>query len=336
MTGRRKAIVIGSGFGGLALAIRLQAGGFDVTVLEKRDKPGGRAYVYEDEGFTFDGGPTVITDPTCLEELWTAAGQRMADDVTLLPVNPFYRLCWEDGFTFDYANDQGELDRQIAAVSPGDVAGYRQFLAFSEAVLEKGYVGLGAVPFLDFRSMVRVAPALVKLQSYRSVYALVSRFIADEHLRQAFSFHSLLVGGNPFATSSIYALIHALERRWGVWFPQGRHRRPDPGHGGAVRASRGHDPARCAGRRDPHRGRPRDRGREPRARASRPTWSRRTPTSCTPTAIFWAAIRAGPGRPSASPASGSRCRCSWSISACAAIIAGSPTTPSVSGRATGS
>ncbi len=221
MSARRRAVVVGSGFGGLALAIRLQAGGFDVTVLEKRDKPGGRAYVYEDGGFVFDGGPTVITDPTCLDELWTLAGRRMADDVTLLPVDPFYRLCWEDGFAFDYANDQASLDRQIAAVSPGDVAGYRRFLAFSRAVLEKGYVDLGAVPFLDFRSMARVAPALVKLQSYRSVYALVSRFIADEHLRQAFSFHTLLVGGNPFATSSIYALIHALERRWGVWFPKG-------------------------------------------------------------------------------------------------------------------
>ncbi len=221
MTDRRKAIVIGSGFGGLALAIRLQAGGFDVTVIEKRDKPGGRAYVYEDGGFVFDGGPTVMTDPTCLEELWTVSGRRMADDVTLVPVNPFYRLCWEDGFVFDYANDQASLDRQIGAVSPEDVAGYRRFLAYSQAVLEKGYIQLGAVPFLDFRSMARAAPALVKLQAYKSVYALVSRFIKDEHLRQAFSFHTLLVGGNPFATSSIYALIHALERRWGVWFPKG-------------------------------------------------------------------------------------------------------------------
>lgn len=219
--GRPRAVVVGSGFGGLALAIRLQAGGFDVTVLEKRDKPGGRAYVYEDGGFKFDGGPTVITDPTCLEELWTASGRRMSDDVELVPVDPFYRLCWEDGFTFDYANDQAALDRQIGAVSPGDVAGYAKFLRFSEAVLEKGYVGLGAVPFLDFRSMVKVAPALVKLESYRNVYALVARFIKDEHLRQAFSFHTLLVGGNPFKTSAIYALIHALERRWGVWFPKG-------------------------------------------------------------------------------------------------------------------
>lgn len=218
---RPKAIVIGSGFGGLALAIRLQAGGFDVTIFESRDKPGGRAYVYEEQGFKFDGGPTVITDPGCLEELWTAAGRKMSDDVTLLPVSPFYRLCWEDGFTFDYVNDQAELDRQIGAVAPDDVAGYRRFLAYSTEVLKEGYLGLGSTPFLDFRTMARAAPAIMKLQGYRSVYSMVAGFIKEEHLRQAFSFHSLLVGGNPFATSSIYALIHALERRWGVWFPKG-------------------------------------------------------------------------------------------------------------------
>ncbi len=228
-TRRSAAIIIGSGFGGLALAIRLQAAGIETTVLEKRDKPGGRAYVYEEGGFVFDGGPTVITDPSCLEELWSAAGRRMSDDVTLLPVHPFYRLCWDDGFAFDYANDQAELDRQIAAVSPADVAGYRRFLAYSETVLQKAYVELGAVPFLDLRSMARVTPALFKLQSFRSVYALVSRFVRHEHLRQALSFHSLLVGGNPFTTPSIYTLIHALERHGGVWFPKG-------GTGALVRA----------------------------------------------------------------------------------------------------
>ncbi|WP_019995934.1 phytoene desaturase [Aureimonas ureilytica] len=215
------AIVIGSGFGGLSLAIRLQAAGIRTTLLEKRDKPGGRAYVYEDQGFVFDAGPTVITDPSALRELWTAAGRRMEDYVTLLPVSPFYRLCWEDGYQFDYANDQAELDRQIAAKSPADVEGYRRFLAYSRAVFEEGYLKLGTVPFLHFRDMIRAGPQLAKLQAWRSVYAKVSEFIADEQLRQAFSFHSLLVGGNPFATSSIYALIHALEREWGVWFPKG-------------------------------------------------------------------------------------------------------------------
>jgi len=213
--------VIGSGFGGLALAIRLQSAGIDTLILEKRDKPGGRAYVYEDQGFTFDAGPTVITDPTALEELFALSGNRLEDYVRMLPVNPFYRLCWEDGYRFNYVNDQDELDRQIGLKSPSDVAGYGKFLAYSKAVLQEGYIKLGHVPFPDFRSMIRVAPQLIKLESYRSVYGIVSRFIKDPHLRQAFSFHSLLVGGNPFETSSIYALIHALERQWGVFFPEG-------------------------------------------------------------------------------------------------------------------
>ena len=215
------AAVIGAGFGGIALAIRLQAAGVQTTLFEARDKPGGRAYVYEDEGFTFDAGPTVITDPSALEELFALGGRKMSDYVELLPVAPFYRLAWEDGSFFDYANDQEEMDRQIHARNPADVAGYRRFLAYSQAVFEEGYVKLGTVPFLSFRSMVQAGPQLAKLQAWRSVYSMVSKFIADEHLRQAFSFHSLLVGGNPFETSSIYALIHALERKWGVWFPRG-------------------------------------------------------------------------------------------------------------------
>ncbi len=218
---QKTAIVIGAGFGGLALAIRLQSAGIQTTIFEKRDKPGGRAYVYEDQGFTFDAGPTVITDPNCLRELWTLSGHRMDEDVELLPVSPFYRLAWEDGYSFDYLDDQEALDRQIAAKSPADLDGYRRFLAYSREVYNEGYVRLGTVPFLSFRCMVAAAPQLARLQAWRSVYGMVSRFIADEHLRQAFSFHSLLVGGNPFATSSIYTLIHALERTGGVWFPRG-------------------------------------------------------------------------------------------------------------------
>jgi phytoene desaturase len=221
MTARKRAVVIGAGFGGLALAVRLQSAGIATTLVEKRDKPGGRAYVYEDGGFVFDAGPTVITDPSALEELFTASGRRMADYVTLVPVSPFYRLCWEDGFKFEYANDQESLDAQIRARNPRDVDGYRRFLAYSNAVLEEGYVKLGASPFLQFRDMVRAGPELIRLKAWRNVYGIVARFIEDEQLRQAFSFHSLLVGGNPFETSSIYALIHALERRWGVWFALG-------------------------------------------------------------------------------------------------------------------
>lgn len=221
MSRAKTAVVVGAGFGGLALAIRLQAGGTQTTLLEKRDKPGGRAYVYEDQGFVFDAGPTVITDPSCIEELFTLAGKRIEDYVEMLPVTPFYRLCWEDGSHFDYANDQESLDRQIHAISPADVAGYQRFLAYSKAVFEEGYIKLGTVPFLTFRDMIAAGPQLAKLQAWRSVYSMVSKFVQHEHLRQAFSFHSLLVGGNPFATSSIYTLIHALERRWGVWFPRG-------------------------------------------------------------------------------------------------------------------
>jgi phytoene desaturase len=221
MNNNNKAVVIGAGFGGLALAIRLQASGIPTTLLEQRDKPGGRAYVYEDQGFTFDAGPTVITDPSALEELFAAAGKKMSDYVEMLPVAPFYRLCWEDGTHFDYANDQEAIDRQIHAMNPDDVAGYRRFLAYSEAVFAEGYLKLGAVPFLSFRDMIAAGPQLAKLEAWKSVYGMVSRFVKNEKLRQVFSFHSLLVGGNPFATSSIYTLIHALERKWGVWFPRG-------------------------------------------------------------------------------------------------------------------
>jgi phytoene desaturase len=217
----KTAAVIGAGFGGLALAIRLQSAGIDTQVFEKRDKPGGRAYVYTDDGFTFDAGPTVITDPDCLEQLWALSGRKLSDYVTLLPVTPFYQLCWEDGYRFDYANDQAEIDRQIALKSPADVEGYRRFLQYSEDVYREGYEKLGTVPFLNFWSMIKAAPQLVRLESHRSVYSKVSQFIQDDQLRQAFSFHSLLVGGNPFATSSIYALIHALERKGGVWFAKG-------------------------------------------------------------------------------------------------------------------
>lgn len=213
--------VIGAGFGGLALAIRLQSAGVPTILFEKRDKPGGRAYVYRDGGFTFDAGPTVITAPGAIEELFALTGRRMADYVEMLPVTPYYRLSWEDGFELDYGGDFEAVAAQIARRSPADVDGYRRFLAFSEEVLEHGYRRLGHVPFLDWWSMVRVLPQLARLKSYRSVYGVVSDFIGDPLLRQAFSFQSLLIGGNPFAVSSIYALIHALERAWGVYFPRG-------------------------------------------------------------------------------------------------------------------
>jgi len=213
--------VIGSGFGGLTLAVRLQAAGIDTTIIEKRDKPGGRAYVYEDQGYSFDGGPTIITAPPCLEEVFEAAGREMSDYATLLPVMPFYRLYWEDGFTFDYSNDMESITRQIGDKNPPDVDGYQRFLRYAEDVFNEGYTKLAATPFLDFWSMIRVSPQLMRLQSFRSVYSIISSFIKDPHLRQVFSFHPLLVGGNPFTSSSIYTLIHYLERNWGVFFVKG-------------------------------------------------------------------------------------------------------------------
>ncbi|OQW51564.1 MAG: phytoene dehydrogenase [Proteobacteria bacterium SG_bin7] len=216
-----KVAVIGSGFGGLALAIRLQAAGYETTIFEKRDQPGGRAYVFRDNGFTFDAGPTVITAPHCLEELFQVANRSMNNYVKLVPVSPFYRLYWEDGFKFDYSNDNAELKRQILAKSPHDWDGYLKFMAYTKEVFREGYIKLAHVPFSNLWSMVKVAPQLAQLSAFRPVYTMVSKFIQDEQLRQAFSFHSLLVGGNPFSSSSIYTLIHYLERSWGVSFPQG-------------------------------------------------------------------------------------------------------------------
>ena len=217
----KTAAVIGSGFGGLALAIRLQSAGVATTIVEARDRPGGRAYVWEKDGFTFDAGPTVITDPACLKELWALSGRSMADDVTLMPVSPFYRLNWPDGTSFDYSNDEPALMREISRLNPDDVAGYREFLSYAAGVYHEGYEKLGHVAFLDFTSMLKAAPSLAKYQAWRSVYSVVASFVKNEKLREALSFHTLLVGGNPMTTSAIYALIHKLEKDGGVWFAKG-------------------------------------------------------------------------------------------------------------------
>ncbi|MBY0307000.1 MAG: phytoene dehydrogenase [Sphingomonas sp. 28-62-20] len=217
----KTAIVIGAGFGGLALAIRLQSAGVQTTIVEARDKPGGRAYCWEKEGFVFDAGPTVITDPDCLRELWSLSGHDMDEDVTLAPVMPFYRLNWPDGTNFDYSNDDAQLTAEIAKLDPEDVDGYRRFLDYSAGVYKEGYLKLGHVAFLDFASMIKAAPSLMKYQAWRSVYSVVSSFVKSPKLREALSFHTLLVGGNPMTTSSIYALIHKLEKDGGVWFAMG-------------------------------------------------------------------------------------------------------------------
>jgi phytoene desaturase len=217
----KKVVIIGAGFGGLALGIRLQSAGIETTIVEGRDKPGGRAYHWVKDGFTFDAGPTVITDPDCLEQLWALSGRNLADDVTLMPVMPFYRLNWPDGTNFDYSNDEPQLNREIARLNPDDVAGYARFLEYSATVYREGYLKLGTTAFLDFKQMITASPALIKAQAWRSVYSMVSSFVKNEKLREALSFHTLLVGGNPMKTSAIYALIHKLEKDGGVWFAKG-------------------------------------------------------------------------------------------------------------------
>jgi phytoene desaturase len=219
----RNAIVIGSGFGGLAIGIRLAARGYRVTICEQRDRPGGRAYVYEQDGFRFDGGPTVITAPWLIEELFTLAGRNPADYLTLMPLDPFYRIFFHDGESFDYSGDSDRMLAEIRRTSlfPADPAGYLELSKLTESIFAKGFTELADRPFLSPIDMARIAPDMLRLQSYRSVYGLVSRYIQDEKVRQVLSFHPLLVGGNPLDTTSIYTLIQHLEREWGVWFAMG-------------------------------------------------------------------------------------------------------------------
>jgi len=219
--GKPHAVVIGSGFGGLAAAVRLSALGYRVSVLEKLDAPGGKAYVYRQDGFTFDAGPTIITAPFLFEELWELCGRRLSEDVELRPVHPFYRIRYDNGEVFDYSGDLSAMTAQIARWHPADVAGYERFMAMSRAIFDVGFERLGHVPFDSITDMLRIAPAMLRLKSYRTVYGLVSSFVRDERLRVALSFHPLLIGGNPLAAPSIYCLIAFLERRWGVHFAMG-------------------------------------------------------------------------------------------------------------------
>ncbi|MDB4879591.1 MAG: phytoene desaturase, partial [Gemmatimonadetes bacterium] len=223
-----RVVVIGSGFGGLAAAIRLRQQGHDVTIVEKRDKPGGRAYVYEQDGFTFDGGPTIITAPWLIHELFERSGRATSDYVQLVPIDPFYNIRFEDGTVFRYNGDRAAVIEQIRRVNPADVAGYLRFADATEQIFAAG-MALIDTPFDRVSDMLRVLPDLVRLRADRSVASFVNRYIEDPRLRQVFSFHPLLVGGNPFQSTSIYALIHTLEQQWGVWFAMG-------GTGALVRA----------------------------------------------------------------------------------------------------
>lgn len=217
----KKIIVIGSGFGGLAAAIRLASRGHEVHLYEKRDKPGGRAYVYEQDGFRFDGGPTIVTAPFLFDELFEQAGKRREDYVQFVPCDPYYRIFDHTKRAFDYNGDLDFTLAQIERVNPDDKEGYLAFLRSTRDIFQKGFVELADQPFLRVADMLRVAPDLMRMEAYRSVYGYVSKYISDPFLRQVFSFHPLLIGGNPFDSSSIYAMIHYLEREYGVWYAMG-------------------------------------------------------------------------------------------------------------------
>lgn len=218
---RPHAVVIGSGFGGLAAAVRLGARGYKVTVLEKLDAPGGRAYVFRQDGFTFDAGPTIITAPFLLEELWNLCGRKLSDDIDLRPLSPFYTLRFHDGETITCCADPETMRREVERISPGDVAGYERFMAQAQQIYAVGFEQLGDVPFDSWTDMAKLLPQLFKLESYRSIYGLASKHVQDPRLRLFLSFHPLFVGGNPFNVTSIYGLISFLERRFGVHFAMG-------------------------------------------------------------------------------------------------------------------
>ena len=217
----KKIIVIGSGFGGIASALRLRAKGYDVTLLEKHPDLGGRARVFKKNNFIFDGGPTVITAPYLLQELFSLFNKNISDYTKIIPLQLWYRFIFEDGTSFDYSGNEASMKNQIENFSKDDFAGYEKLLSFTEKIFDKGFTELSTKPFNEVSFMIKQIPSLLKLKSYQSVYKLVSGFISNDKLRRVFSMHPLLVGGNPFTTTSIYTLILFLEKKWGIHYAMG-------------------------------------------------------------------------------------------------------------------
>ena len=221
LTSKGRVVVIGAGFGGIAAALRMRARGYDVTLLDRLATIGGRAQVFKRGGFKHDAGPTVITAPFLFDELFSLFGEKRKDYVEFRSLDPWYRFYFHTGEQFDYRPSVEDTNAEIRRFSPDDVAGYAKLLRTSKAIFEIGFEKLADKPFSKFTAMLAQIPSLLKLQSYLSVAGVVNRYIKHPLLRQAFSIHPLLVGGNPFSTTSIYALIHYLERRWGVFFAMG-------------------------------------------------------------------------------------------------------------------
>ena len=215
------AVIIGSGFGGLAAAVRLGARGWRVTVVEKLAAPGGRATVFRQDGFTFDAGPTIITAPYLLEELWTLCGRRMADDITLKRMDPFYEIRFDDGTVFSAFDDVQRMEAEVARIAPSQVEGFRRCIADSEKIYRVAFEKLADQPFHSFAQMLREAPDMLRLGGMRSVFSKISDYFTDPKLRVAFSFHPLLIGGNPLTTTAYYCLIQHLERLHGVHYAMG-------------------------------------------------------------------------------------------------------------------
>ena len=217
---KNKLIVVGSGFGGIAAALRMRAKGYEVTLLEKQADLGGRARVFTKDGFTYDAGPTVVTAPYLFNELFSLFKKNIEDYVKIVPLDLWYRFVFNDGSVFNYSGNENEMESQISKIS-NDLNGYKKLITFTEKIFNKGFVELSDKPFNNFLFMIKQIPALLKLKSYQSVYQLVSSYISNEKLRRIFSMHPLLVGGNPFSTTAIYALILFLEKKWGIHYAMG-------------------------------------------------------------------------------------------------------------------
>ena len=217
----KKILVIGSGFGGLASALRMRAKGYEVTLVEKHKDLGGRARVFRKDEFVFDGGPTVITAPYLFEDLFNLFNKKISDYVNIVPLDLWYRFVFDDGLVFDYSGNQEKMKNQIRKLSEKDVEGFNELVNFTEKIFNKGFTDLSDKSFNNLGFMIKQVPSLLKLKSYQSVYQLVSSYISNEKLRRAFSMHPLLVGGNPFTTTSIYTLILYLEKKWGIHYAMG-------------------------------------------------------------------------------------------------------------------
>lgn len=238
-SGLGRAVVIGAGLGGLASAMRLGAKGWQVTVIDRLDRPGGRGSSIRQGGHRFDLGPTIVTVPEGLRQLWAACGRRFDDDVALVPMDPFYKILWQDGSTFTARQDDAAMQAEVARFSPGDLKGYQAFLRDAETRYWFGYEDLGRRPMNRLWDLIKVLPRFAMLRADRSVHAHAARRVRDPRLRFALSFHPLFIGGDPFHVTSMYALVSHLERAFGVHYAMGGVQAIAEAMAGVVRAQGG-------------------------------------------------------------------------------------------------